>query len=293
MESDETMKRCANCGVKEDDDIKLKICTACKSVRYCGINCQKEHRPKHKKACKKRAAELLDELLFKQPESGHLGYCPICCLPFSTDRNTYLLMMCCSTLVCGGCAYAEIKCGRPCPFCRKPGATSLKKTFEYCMKRVEANDHVAMQHLGELYQLKNGDYTNAFKYYSMAVKVGNNIEAHYALGNLYFEGLGCEEDEKKALFHWTEAAIGGHEAARHQLATIEISRERYERAAKHLIIAANLGLEMSLPSLRDLHRDGHISKEEFAAALRGYQTAADATKSSNRDEVAKMKLRTS
>jgi hypothetical protein len=36
-------------------------------------------------ACKKRAAELRDEILFKQPENTHLGDCPICFLPLSLD----------------------------------------------------------------------------------------------------------------------------------------------------------------------------------------------------------------
>eukprot|EP00984_Skeletonema_dohrnii_P028597 scaffold18652_cov83-Skeletonema_dohrnii-CCMP3373.AAC.1 len=74
----EMMMCCACCGIAEGDDIKLKTCTACKSARYCSVKCQKDHRPKHKGACKKRAAELRDELLFKQPESSHFGDCPIC-----------------------------------------------------------------------------------------------------------------------------------------------------------------------------------------------------------------------
>eukprot|EP00984_Skeletonema_dohrnii_P005111 scaffold1799_cov134-Skeletonema_dohrnii-CCMP3373.AAC.1 len=70
-ESDEIMMCCASCGTAQADDIQLKTCTACKSVRYCSVKCQKEHRPQHKRACKKRAAELRDELLFRQPESSH------------------------------------------------------------------------------------------------------------------------------------------------------------------------------------------------------------------------------
>eukprot|EP00984_Skeletonema_dohrnii_P028594 scaffold18651_cov70-Skeletonema_dohrnii-CCMP3373.AAC.1 len=66
------MMCCACCGIAEGDDIKLKTCTACKSARYCSVKCQKDHRPKHKGECKKRAAELRDELLFKQPESTHM-----------------------------------------------------------------------------------------------------------------------------------------------------------------------------------------------------------------------------
>ena len=59
---------CAACGIAGGNDVKLKDCSACKLVKYCGVECQKEHRKMHEKGCKKRAAELRDELLFKQPE---------------------------------------------------------------------------------------------------------------------------------------------------------------------------------------------------------------------------------
>ena len=72
-EADEMMSHCASCGKPENDDVKLKKCAACHLVRYCSVKCQKDHRPKHKKECKKRAAELHDEILFKEPESTHFG----------------------------------------------------------------------------------------------------------------------------------------------------------------------------------------------------------------------------
>jgi hypothetical protein len=56
---------CASCGTAGVDDIKLKDCDDCDLVKYCSVKCQKDHWPKHKKECKKRAAELHDEILFK------------------------------------------------------------------------------------------------------------------------------------------------------------------------------------------------------------------------------------
>mmetsp|Transcript_8710 Transcript_8710/g.14803 ORF Transcript_8710/g.14803 Transcript_8710/m.14803 type:complete len:146 (-) Transcript_8710:193-630(-) len=143
---------CAACGIAEDDDIELKTCTACKSVRYCSVTCQKEHRSKHKRACKKRAAELRDEILFKQPESSHLGDCPICFLPLPIDNDKSNMMACCSKTICNGCDYAnkirvlegQLQQKYPrerlqptCPFCRHPAPNSeegIKKNF---MKRVD------------------------------------------------------------------------------------------------------------------------------------------------------------
>ena len=62
---------CASCGIAEIDDIKLKDCDGCDLVKYCSDECQLEHTSEHKGECKKRAAELREELLFKQPESSH------------------------------------------------------------------------------------------------------------------------------------------------------------------------------------------------------------------------------
>ena len=59
---------CASCGAVEDDDIKLVPCNGCDLVRYCSEACRELHRPAHAGKCRKREAELRDELLFKQPE---------------------------------------------------------------------------------------------------------------------------------------------------------------------------------------------------------------------------------
>ena len=75
---------CANCGKGKESCGDLKACTACKLVKYCNRNCQIAHRPQHKKACKKRAAQLHDAALFKEhpPEE-----CPICMLPLPLYEN--------------------------------------------------------------------------------------------------------------------------------------------------------------------------------------------------------------
>jgi hypothetical protein len=139
---------CAGCGIVEggDDDAKLRKCTACKSVRYCSVKCQREHRPQHKQACKKLAVELRDEILFKQPEESDMGDCPICCLPHSAVEGNSMLQTCCGKLICMGCAHAnrkhelQGKHERKCPFCRQPVPTSWAEIEAYFKKRVAVND---------------------------------------------------------------------------------------------------------------------------------------------------------
>ena len=126
---------CASCGIAEVDDVKLKDCSACKLVRYCGIKCQRDHRSQHKKECKKRAAELHDEILFKQPESNHMGDCPICCLPLSIDPQKSVLKGCCCKVICDGCSHANTKrelegsLEQQCPF-TKSGRRIRKESDE-------------------------------------------------------------------------------------------------------------------------------------------------------------------
>jgi len=98
---------CASCGIAEIDGIKLKECTDGDGdlVRYCSDACQRDHKSHHEEACKIRAAELRDELLFQQPESNHLGECPICMLPLSLDLK--IVLICCGKLICNGCAHAN------------------------------------------------------------------------------------------------------------------------------------------------------------------------------------------
>src|SRR5210317_634831 len=86
---------CASCGKAEVDNVKLKNCTACKLVKYCSVECQKYHRPQHKKACKKRAAEIRDDRLFTQPDESYLGECPICCLPLPIGIENNMTMNSC------------------------------------------------------------------------------------------------------------------------------------------------------------------------------------------------------
>ena len=277
---------CAGCGVKEDDDIKLKDCTACRIAKYCGVKCQKKHWPKHKEECKKRAAELRDEILFRLPESTHHDDCPICCLPLSIDTQKYGLYSCCCKRICNGCVYAnEIreKEGRfqhKCPFCRHPVPDSDEKVKSNYMKRVEANDPEAMIQMSVHYNNK-GDYKKAFEFLTKAAKLGS-MDAHFNLSRLYHDGQGVEKNKKKEFYHLEEAAIGGHPHARHNLGRVEESHGKMDRAVKHWIIAANMGCDKSLKKLTQLYRDRIISEEVFGTVLRGHKAAVDATKSPQR-----------
>ena len=157
--SDKTIICCANCGKGEECSGDLKLCVACKMVKYCNRDCQIAHRPEHKTACKKRAAELHDKALFKHPPP--VDDCPICMvrLPLIGTGSKY--MSCCGKTVCSGCIHAmdmeDIDRGKKeedrgvCAFCRTPAPTSEEEVLERMNKRVDLEDAEAMSNLGFIY----------------------------------------------------------------------------------------------------------------------------------------------
>jgi localization factor PodJL len=200
-------------------------------------------------------------------------------------------MGCCCKILCDGCDYANRKrddeqgLQQRCAFCREPLPKSEEEYEKRLIKRIKKNDPVAMTQMGETEALK-GEYGKALQYHTNAAELGD-VLAYYRLGNLYDKGNGVEEDTKKAVYHWEQAAIGGHPGARGFLASEELRNERPDRAAKHLMIAANLGHHESLKGLMTLYKHGHASKEDYASALRAYQAAIDEMKSPEREAAEK------
>ncbi len=293
MSEDSTMFCCASCGIAEVDDIKLVSCGVCDLVKYCSDECQQDHQSEHEEACIERAAELREELLFKQPESTHLGDCPICFLPLPFENAKCSTHDCCSKEICMGCIYGDVLSKRErrlkvkCPFCwASCDSTEQRKRR---MKRIEANDPMALCQEGNG-EYKKGNYNAAFEHWTRAAELGH-VDAHYRLALLYHYRHGVEKDEGKEMYHLEEAAIAGHPNARYHLGCEEwIINCNSERAVKHYIIAATQGEDESIKMLMDMFKRGFVSKEDLAVALRAHQAAVDAMKSPNRDAVEELGL---
>ncbi len=278
---------CASCGIAENDDVKLNKCTDCDLVRYCSVECQRDDITQHLPACKKRAAELRDELIFKQPESSHLGDCPICLIPLPIVAEKSTMMPCCCKVLCNGCSHAndmrliESSAEKICPFCRNSLTMTGEERAELEKNRLKANDPVALCNEA-VKQYKRGDYRRAFAHLTKAAELGD-VDAHLKLGSLYRDGLGVEKDTRKALYHLEEAAISGHPTARHNLGVYEMNYGTIERALKHWIIAARQGQDDSIKVLMNGFKNGLVEKDDLSAALRAHQAAVDATKSPQRE----------
>ena len=279
---------CASCGIAEIDDIKLVPCDGCDLVKYCSDECRVQHKSEHNEDCKSRAAELRDELLFKQPEGTHLGDCPICSLPLPLDPKKSTMYECCSKVICNGCRYADqirehqLRLRSTCPFCREPMPRTDEEYDKLMMKRAEANDRVAMCQKA-VEEREQGHHSSAIEYWTKAAGLGN-ADAHYNLSVMYDLGEGVEKDEEKYIHHLEEAAIGGHPKARYNFGCIECSYGSIERAVKNWIISATQGHDLAIKKLMEVFKKGFMAKEDLTAALRAHKAAVDATKSPKREE---------
>ena len=283
---------CANCGIAEVDDIKLKLCDGgCDFVKYCSDRCCEMHRPYHVGECRRRAAKLHDDKLFRQPDESHRGECPICFLPLPLDINKCIYKACCSNVICDGCLLANFKNngGDRCPFCRET-APDEEESIKRTKKRMKANDPAAFCYMGTILH-KEGDRDEAFKYFAKGAELGD-VEAHCRIGLAYAIGEDVERDVEKYFYHLEKAAIGGHFFARHDLGVVEEGNGNVERAVKHYMIAANLGYEGSMKRLWPLYSAGHITKEDLDATLRTHQAAINEMKSSQREEAEMVRRQT-
>ena len=281
----DTITTCGNCGKGEESSDDLKACTACKLVKYCNRECQIAHRPLHKKACKKRAAELHDEALFKEhtPED-----CPICLLPLSLDVRT-VFNSCCGKLICKGCIVAmDEEAGGAvglCAFCREPTPTSEEEDLKRTKNLIAADNANGYYQLG--YHYARGvmgmqqDWLKANELWLRAGELGHS-EAYYNLGISYNNGNGVEVDKKKAKHYWELAAMNGDIEARYNLGCLEGNAGNHNRAMMHYIISAKAGFKPSLDNVKNLFMHGYVTKDEYANTLRAYQKIQDEMKSDQR-----------
>lgn len=292
MDSDNNTSSCANCGKGEENSITLKKCGACKMVKYCSSACQKAHRAQHKKECKKRAAELHEEALFKQPPPPE--DCPICMLPLPFISTGKRHKGCCAKVICSGCIYAVSKMTAPgkntlCPFCRVPSPTTEEENVERLQKHVDSGHPDAIYTLGTSYYYGQFgcpiDYEKAIELWQKAAKLGCN-DAYNNLGTAYSHGHGVEFDTKMAQYYFELAAMGGSEESRNALGQIALRTGHWDKALRHFMIAVECGEAGSLEKIRSMHMVGAVTKDAYTKALRSYQTYLGEIRSDQRDEAA-------
>jgi hypothetical protein len=289
MSADTTTDKCAACG-KEGDSDNMNTCNKCKEVKYCNAACKKKHRKRHKKACERRVAELVEEALFKEVEPEE---CPICMLPLPLDGESFAAQFqsCCGKSICHGCIYAmEMSEGKDlCAFCRTPPPSSAEEQIKRLKIQMDKGNGEAFNTLGLMYESEDyslalaQDTTKANELFLKAGELGC-ADGYYNLGISYHRGKGVEVDMGKAKYYYELAAMGGHATARNNLGCEEGEAGNHRRAMKHLILAAKAGDKTALDNVKMMFTYGAFSKDEFANTLRAYQKIQDEMKSDARDK---------
>ena len=286
---------CANCGKLGSDVVKLKYCTACRLVKYCGVDCQRVHRKQHKKACKQRAAELKDEQLYSQGlERPEEDFCSICTMAIPLPMGDHSVSnVCCMKRICDGCDMAADKRGMDdCPFCRttKPGKNA--DLLAMIRARVAKKDPEAINNLGECYNLGmigfQKNIRKAVKLWTEAAELGS-IQALYNVGVAYDLGDVVQQDKAKAVEFYEKAAMQGHVQSRYNLGCNEHEKGNYDRAVRHWLISAKMGHKNSVENIKQAFVHGLATKDQYAEALKGYQDAVEEMKSHDRDEAKRLR----
>ena len=287
---------CANCGVVSSDTVRLKNCTACRLVKYCGVDCQKAHRKQHKKACKERVAELKDGQLYGQGHERPEGdFCPICTLPIPLPTEEHSLFeSCCMKRICNGCNVAAQKRGMSdCAFCRTPCPDNASDAdiLAMVLARVKKKDPEAILFLGAQYHSGQlglqKDMGKAVELWTEAAELGS-ITALCKLGVAYECGEGVEADKAKGTQMFEMAAMQGHVECRSMLGIIEAEKRNYDRAVRHLLISSKMGHKESLEAIKKVFMAGVATKKQYAEALKGFQGAVEEMKSHDRDEAKRL-----
>ena len=245
--------------------------------------------------CQKRAAELFDEELFKDPPPRE--ECPICMLPLPFDADQHMFKTCCGMTICNGCILSQtredVNSGKErkdvgaCPFCRAHETENHEEVASRINTCIDRKNGMAMT-LAAKYCIFGEmgfprDWARAHELLVESSKLGC-APAHYALGNMYNNGMGVGKDVKKAKHYYGLAAIGGHIDARHNVAAFEELAGNLERAYKHYVIGAKAGDEECLKKLKKGFQGGFVTKTVYTEALRCYQKQQEDTKSVMRDE---------
>ena len=262
-------------------------------VKYCNRECQIAHRPQHKKECRRRAAELHEEELFKQPQSED---CPICFIRMPTYNMGWKYQTCCGKVICSGCCNAPVYDHQgnevdkeKCPFCRVTVPSEDDEMTVRLTRRMKANDPIAIHTLGIDY--RDGtcdfpqDYKKALELWHQAAELGH-ADAYKYIGYAHELGQGVDVDMEKANYYYELAAKGGDVNARDNLGNKEARAGNYDRAIKHYMIAVGGGYTRSLDTIKKMYGVGHATKEAYTKALQSYQVYLGEIKSKQRDEAA-------
>ena len=228
--------------------------------------------------------------------------CPICMLPLPFEVDRSVLLPCCGYVLCRACEessfYGGLKRGiawdkaRKCIFCNCKQVTSMQQFIAALNRLVERGNAKAMYQLGVFYFIgeKSGwnlerDEKRGVELYHMAATAGNP-RACQKLGSMYFNGaelgnLVVMKDVKKAMRLFTRGAKLGDPMCLYNLGVLR-RQESTEDSVHYFLKSASGGFQLALDEVKRWYLANYITKDEYARALRSFQSSHDEVKSEAR-----------
>ena len=245
-------------------------------------------------AAESAAQNLEQRLMASGHERTEGDACTICYLYIGLPTHEHSRMnACCMKKVCKGCALAARRRGMfdSCPFCRTPLPSDEASMLAMVQKRADKGDAEAIYYLGDNYFYGElglmKDAPRAIELYTKGAELGS-LDAHSQLGHAYYKGNGVEEDKPRGIHHWQQATMKGHVDSRHNLGAAEDDNGNHQLAVEHWMISAKMERENSLNDIKEMFKEGHATKAQYAEALLGYRDAVEETKSPQREEAKRL-----
>lgn len=287
-----------------------------------GSSARKKKKRKRKRTKKKKSSvssDPIDPDTFQFPRRAK---CPLCkvTLPLKQSQKTFLL--CCGTEICGACnanAYEGIPTKRKsqsdgdemdeieeievdedinterlsmcCVLCNSEAPAGVDNILNLLLQRIEEDqDPNAMYILSGLYWGENGMKSNPKKALELCTRAAeaDHAEACHELALIYCEGkYGIAQDLDKGKMLLFKAARLGSAVSLNALGGLMIQEGNVQLGTRYWLLGASNGEEFALHNVKKAFEGNAISKEDYASALRAYQTAHGATRSPRRDEMEK------
>ena len=313
---------CAKCNKTTEPFEELKMCTDCRSVWYCTVDCQKAHRSSHKEYCKQAKTDIKrfkdeveeentinvardddDDALFNFTLPT-MDDCPICFVPLPIIPPEVAYKVCCGQEMCFSCQAESIRtlnetnsrrtrAGQPrlynhCAYCGQLDPRPGEEVIKYVEKRMRDNDARAFLHASTMHMFgEHGvpkDPQRGFELCQKAIEIGTcNAEAHSILADCYQHGLGVQKDTTKARHYHVLAVNAGNSHSRYMLGYLEDERGNMALAIKHWLIAASIGGTCALRCIAMYYKRGVVSKEKYKNAILNHRKVHKACWSEQRE----------
>ena len=160
--------------------------------------------------------------------------------------------------------------------------SNTSRVIEFYLEKANQGNVYALNDIGNLYYNGigiNQDYSEALKWYEKAAEAGSN-DAMNNIGMMYNYGRGVKQDYKNAMDWYNKAADNGNNDAIYNIGVLyEFGRgvtQDYKKAMKWYEKAAEAGNASAMFRIGKLYNNGNGIEQNYTIAMQWYERAVNA-----------------